>query len=178
MNGLYEVSNLGNVRSLKYRRQKENKSNTHLHLMRPSEHKDGYYMLVFTRNYKRKMKYIHRLVAETFIPNPNNLLEVNHKDGNKQNNKVNNLEWCSRLENIRHIYTTGLKKTGKYLYNARKVKQYSLDNKLIAIYETQTEASKKLKINQADISRCCRGLRNKAGGYIWKYADEKSEERN
>jgi hypothetical protein len=128
-------------------------------------------MVILSKNHKQRCCLIHRLVAETFIPNPNNLLEVNHKDGNKQNNDVTNLEWCTRLENIRHIYKNGLKKTGKYLYNAREVNQYSLNNKFIAKYDTQTEASKKTKTKQCDISKCCRGLRNNAGGYIWKYAD-------
>jgi len=140
--------------------------------MKPSKHKDGYFMLVLTRKYNRKLKYIHRLVAETFIPNLNNLLEVNHIDGNKQNNRVDNLEWCTRLENIKHIYKTGLKKTGKYSYNARPVCQYSLDNKFIKRFDTQIEASKNTGVRQAEISKCCRRLRNKAGDYIWKYAEE------
>lgn len=144
--------------------------------MSPSKSKDGYLMIILSKNHRRKLKYIHRLVAEAFISNPNNLPEVNHKDGIKNNNIVSNLEWCSRLENIKHIYVNGLKRTGKYLYNARSVCQFTLDNELIAQYDTQTEASKRTKIAQSDISRCCRGKRNNAGGYIWKYANLNLEE--
>ncbi len=172
MNGLYEVSNLGNVRSLKYRRQKEIGSNTRKHLLKPSKHKDGYLMVVLTKNKKQKLKYVHRLVAEAFILNPNNYLEVNHKDGTKDNNDINNLEWCTRLDNIKHVYTNNLKRLGKYLYNARSVCQYDLEGNFVTRYDTQAEACRKTKIHQGEISKCCRGLRNKAGGYIWKYAED------
>ena len=124
--------------------------------------------VILAKNKNQKSKSVHRLVAEMFIPNINNYPEINHKDGNKQNNRVENLEWCTRLENIRHIYTNGLKKVGKFCYNAKAVMQYDMNGNLIAEYDTQIEASKKTNIKQAEISKCCRGLRNKAGGFIWK----------
>ena len=70
----------------------------------------GYYRCCLSKNGNNKTVKVHRIVAETFIPNPNNLAQVNHIDGNKQNNNVDNLEWCSQSENMKHAYKNGLKK--------------------------------------------------------------------
>ena len=91
--GEYQISNLGNVKSLK-----RNK------ILSPSPHTKGYLKAQLLHNGKRKMVYIHRLVAEAFIPNPKELSQVNHKDGNRKNNAVENLEWCSCQENIIHSW--------------------------------------------------------------------------
>lgn len=97
--GLYQISNLGNVKSLK-----RNK------LLKPIKDKDGYLCVTLYKMCKLKEKKVHRLVAQTFILNPENKPQVNHIDGNKQNNVVNNLEWCTRLENIEHAWKIGLMK--------------------------------------------------------------------
>lgn len=98
--GLYEVSNTGYVRSIK--RDKILKM----------ENKNGYYSVNL---YKQKQvhKYVHRLVAETFLQNPSCFMEVNHKDSNKHNNRVENLEWCDRTFNLQHSYDNGLKRFGE-----------------------------------------------------------------
>lgn len=95
----YEISNLGNVRSY-------NKTpDIHIHKSIHVNHtKEGYEVITLT---KTRKYLIHRLVAETFIPNPENKKEVNHKDLNKQNNKADNLEWVSRSENMKHAYDNG-----------------------------------------------------------------------
>lgn len=100
--GFYEISNFGNVKSLY----------TNKILKSDSVDKFGYVRFSATKNKIQKIKRVHRLVAEMFIPNPNNLPQVNHKDGNKLNNHVNNLEWCSDSENKKHAYKTGLMKPG------------------------------------------------------------------
>lgn len=87
--GKYQVSNLGRVKSLNYNRTGEEK------LLKPLENKCGYVRVVLYKDRRAKNYLIHRLVAETFIPNPNNYPIINHKDENKQNNKVKNLEWCT-----------------------------------------------------------------------------------
>ena len=95
----YSISNYGKVLS----RYKNN-------IRKAQIHEDGYLVLLLCVNRIRYTKYIHRLVAEAFIPNPNNLPEVNHNNGNKLDNNIENLEWCTHKENVIHSYETGLQK--------------------------------------------------------------------
>jgi hypothetical protein len=97
--GLYQVSNLGRVKSLRKRI-----------ILKPLKLRKGYLGVEFRESNKRKHFRVHRLVALVFIPNPENKPEVNHKDGIKSNNHVDNLEWCTASENVQHAYDTGLKK--------------------------------------------------------------------
>ena len=122
--------------------------------------KYGYERVMLYKNQKKYCKQVHRLVAENFIPNPNNLPQVNHIDGNKLNNNVNNLEWVSSSENIKHAYDKKLR-NDKY-----KVGQYDKNGLLLNIYESELEALKKTKIRH--INEATRGIRKTAGGYIWK----------
>lgn len=91
--GLYQVSNLGNVKNKIQPYLKQEK------IYKKFSNSNGYLFVGLRKDKKRKFKYIHRLVAEAFIPNPNNLPQINHKDENKQNNCVNNLEWCTNKYN-------------------------------------------------------------------------------
>lgn len=101
--GSYEVSNLGNVRSLNYNRTKKIK------LLKPSGNTDGYLRVKLCKEGKTKMCSIHRLVAQAFLENPEVKEQVNHRDGVKTNNCVDNLEWCTCSENITHAYRSGLR---------------------------------------------------------------------
>lgn len=104
--GYYEVSDKGNVRSVRY----DHVGNViYSNLLRPAVTHHGYYNVGLSVQSKRFNYLVHRLVAKAFIPNPNNLPEVNHLDGNKLNNDVSNLSWCSSSENIAHAYAIGLK---------------------------------------------------------------------
>lgn len=124
--GLYEISNLGRVKALE-RTKVCNRGYVTIkeHFLKPNNcGTNGYYRVPLT-NYKHTKKYylIHRLVAETFIPNPNNYPQVNHKDGNKENNTINNLEWCTVSFNMRHAYETGLRITNKKMaYEIQELK--------------------------------------------------------
>ena len=96
--GLYQISSFGNVRSLRFNRIK---------VLKPG-HSQNYFTYEFSVNHIGEVKTAHRLVAEAFIPNPNNLPYINYKDGNKHNNHAENLEWCTASENVKHAYATGL----------------------------------------------------------------------
>ena len=112
--GGYEVSNLGRVRSMKQY------YGVIARIMPATTQKKGYKAVMFHINGKAKCAKVHRLVAEAFIPNPDNLPEVNHKDGNKGNNHVSNLEWCTRSHNVKHSYDTGLKQPHRWTAEERK----------------------------------------------------------
>lgn len=110
---------------------------------------------------------IHRLVAEAFIPNPSNLPQVNHIDGDKENVSADNLEWCDNLYNTKEAVRLGLKPIFEY---HGKVAQYTLDGKYIATYCTPIAAAKTIsnKASGSNINRCLHGKRKSAYGYIWK----------
>lgn len=119
------------------------------------------------KNYK-----VHRLVAETFILNQKNKPEVNHKDGNKSNNNISNLEWCTSSENQIHAFKTGLQKIkkGEEHHSAILISQYDLDGNFIRNYKGVCTASRILNINASGITSCLKGRNKTSGGFIWKYA--------
>lgn len=125
-----------------------------------------------------KSYYIARLVAKTFIPNPENKAQVNHIDGDTLNNNVSNLEWNTPSENILHAYRTGLAKVNKTMLgklgkdcpSSKPVLQYDLYGNLINNYSGASEASRMTKIDRSGISHCCKGKIKTAGGFIWKAA--------
>lgn len=116
--GLYEISNLGRIKALP-RRKNCNRGYGIMreHYMKPNNYgtSDYYRVPLTNKNHIKKYYLVHRLVAETFIENPNNLPQVNHKDGNKANNKVDNLEWCTASFNLKHAIDKGLRITNKKL---------------------------------------------------------------
>ena len=176
---LYEVSNFGRVRSKDRVLPYISKKGKHCTSCRKgklltAKVVDGKYLqVVLCNNHTRKNMKVHRLVAMAFLPNPNGYLEVNHKDENKLNNHVSNLEWCDRKYNAN--YGTVARRISDKMLNredtSRPVCQYSLDGKLIRVYESTNEAQRCTGIDHAHISRCCYGKkRNKTvGGFIWKF---------
>lgn len=109
---------------------------------------------------------IHRLVAIQFIPNPDNKELVSHKDGNKMNNHVDNLEWTTRSENVQHAYDTDLNT------NYKSIHMYELSGKYIKTFKTIADACRELNLDCSTISRCCQGKTKYAYNYIWKFASE------
>lgn len=164
--GIYLVSDKGNIK------RKGINKNRKFNISRC-----GYAMVTLYKNGIVKNILVHRIVAQAFLPNFNNLPQVNHIDGNKLNNNIENLEWCTAKDNILHTYKE-LNRIGKSPMKgkfgsknpkAKKVKQFDLNGNLIKIWESQIEARKTLKIANGDISKCCNGKRKTAGGFIWKY---------
>lgn len=177
--GYYQVSNLGRVKRLDKIIKQRGRYGQLLDCFHKgrikSTHIDkyGYTRVDLYKNSKCIVKQVHRLVAIAFIPNIENKPEVNHIDGNKQNNNINNLEWCTRTENERHAYKTGLKKSryGKDNKNSKPVIQYDLNMNIIAEYVGAREAGRKTGYNQSNITKCCNGKVKTAGGYIWRYKE-------
>ena len=165
--GVYQISNLGRVKSLDRVINIEYKDRIGTRrikgrLRKPTKDKDGYLVIGLGKgNYK-----IHRLVALAFIHNTNNYPQINHKDGNKSNNTVTNLEWCSNAENQNHAFKIGLKKTKQF------AKVDLISDKVIRIYHSLQDVMNDIdKIDPSTLVKVCKGKRNEHCGYKWLYAD-------
>ena len=168
--GLYQISNLGNIKSLP---KKHNLKNGHSYIqkeqiLKPFKNNKGYLQIALVKNGKHYKRQVHNLVATTFIENPNNYIEINHKDENPSNNCVDNLEWCS------HIYNSNYGNRNKKISKAleKKINQYDLNGNFIKTWNSQLEIQKELKIPQANISAVIRGIYKQTHGYRWEVANE------
>lgn len=173
--GRYEVSNLGRVRSV------SRIVSNHTGLLRVKEKIlkqradcKGYMRIdIYDNDGKKHYFGVHRLVAEAFIDNPNNKEQVNHINGNKNDNSVNNLEWVTNDENMQHAIRHGLVRRCEYAGRAkRKVLQIDPDNgEVIKSYDSIADAGRAFSNKTNNIGECCRRHRNYAFGYIWRYAE-------
>lgn len=169
--GYYEVSNLGNVRSVD-RYVKGNGITSDKQLKRGKTLKQflkqGAQSVTLRKEGSYKFRYVYRLVAEAFIPNPNNLPLINHKDEDRTNSNVNNLEWCDYSYNIK--YNGASKRSGKK--RQKKVIQYDIKMNEIARFDSVGEAAIAVNAHQQNISQACNGKQQKCRGYIWKFYDD------
>lgn len=157
--GRYQVSNLGRVKSLARRMVIKDR------ILKPFGNNKGY-ECVHLWNIQHKELLVHRLVAEAFIPNPSNKKEVNHKDGNSLNNKVDNLEWCTHSENMLHSFR---------VLGQRTVKGMVMNNKPVKcldtgeVFASASEAARQKGCSQSNVTKVVLGKRDKAGGLRWAY---------
>lgn len=167
--GKYQVSNLGRIRSI-YTGNKHR-----IIILKPMVQKNGYLYVALWKDNKKKNRLIHRLVALAFVDNPNNYCEVNHKDENKENNSVENLEWCEHKTNIN--YGTCKQRISESKTNHPKhskiTYQYTKDGVLVQVWASAAEIERQLGYCAHVISACRGGKIKSAYGYIWK---EKMEE--
>lgn len=150
----YEVSNKGRVRSLK-------NGSKNPYIMKPITQTSGYSCVHLKNNGTMKTARIHRLVAEAFLPNDNNKEHVNHIDGNKSNNDISNLEWATAGENNNHAWRTGLKTPS----GEKPVRIVETGE----VFKSANECARMIHGHEADISKCCCGIRPTHLGFHFEY---------
>lgn len=155
----YQVSNLGRVKSLGNNKTRKEK------ILKSGKNNKGYLKVILYKEGKIKNYRVHRLVAQAFLDNPNNLSEVNHKDEDKTNNRVENLEWCTHQYN--NNYGTHNEKVVKTL--SIPILQFSLDGEFIKKWDSATQVERELGFYQSSITKCCKGKQKTCGGYKWYY---------
>ena len=180
--GLYQVSNIGNVKSLNYRRTgKEG-------ILKAKKDSNGYLQVKLYKDGKAKFYLVHRLVGQEFLENPEGYTEINHKDEDKTNNCVQNLEWCNHSYN--NSYNNKAKKAGKKVAEKLRGRKQSEEhikkraeklskpviaihkiNGLILEFSSIMEAERETGIANQSICACCKGKRNSCGGFYWMYAN-------
>lgn len=150
--GRYEVSDKGNIRSLKFGKTK---------ILKPWKTNRGYLQVKLRKGGIHKNMYVHRLVAEAFIPNPNHLATVNHRDEVKTNNAASNLEWMSLPDNTAYSQSR---------WAERPIQQFDKQGNLLAAFPSLNEAERVTEIARGNIWSCCNGKLKSTGGYNWRYA--------
>lgn len=152
----YEVNTKGEIRHKKRK-----------HILTPRKNSGGYLYVSFNIEGKRKNFAVHRIVANAFIPNPNGYSKVNHKDYDRTNNNVDNLEWVSSSQNKKHAY----KKEENHLSRAKEVNQYSKEGVFIKTYSSVSEAAREMNCTVGAISNCCLGRSKTSKGYRWSFSE-------
>lgn len=167
----YMVSNLGNVKRIK-ECSKYNTSSKKLSILNQAVGSWGYKVVSLTVFGESKSFLVHRLVAITFLDNPLNKKQVNHIDGNKLNNCVDNLEWVTPSENIQHAYDSGLIDYFEKDHHFKTVYQFDLNGNFIHKFPNAMEAGRVLNLDNTSIYQCCYGNRHSAGDYLWSFSEK------
>ena len=160
--GLYQVSNLGRIKRIRNRTCK---------ILKEQKKQSGYIGCTLSKNGIVKHYKVHRLVAEAFIPNTEHKPQINHINGDKTDNNVNNLEWCTARENINHSFKAGLSKGRRDAENklSKKIGQYSLNGDFIKEWDSAMQIQRELGFNNSAISACCLRKYRQCYGYLWRH---------
>ena len=166
----YMVSNLGNVKALNYNKTGEEK------ILKTSHNNGGYHSLTLSKNNKKKQITVHKLVAEAFIPNPENKPCIDHINTDRTDNRAENLRWVTYQENQNNpktIVNHSVAVKGNKNPMAKEILQYTLTNEFIKSWDCSMDVQRELGINNANIIQCCKGKRKTTGGYKWVYGNKK-----
>lgn len=161
--GLYQISNLGNVKS------------NYVHRMLPHHDRgNGYFIVRLCKHGKHQYVQLHRLVAIAFVPNPNHFSIVNHKDCNPQNNYADNLEWCTQRYNLTYGGRIQKMLNNKSYQEAmhrfkKRVYQYDLEGTFLKCWDSAHDVQRALGYSASNINMCCLGKRKTANKYVWRY---------
>lgn len=161
----YEVSNLGRVKSFFLNTEK---------ILKSTKNTNGYLQVGLYKEGKIKYFRVHRLVAQAFLPNPNNLPQVNHRNEDKTDNRVENIEWCNRSYNTN--YGTRNERIAKA--NSIPILQFTKEGKFVKKWDCSMNIERKLGFHHSNICMCCNGKRKTAGGYKWHYHYKSIWEKN
>lgn len=159
---MYQISDLGRVKSLARIIKHQNRHYRKDKILKTSIDNHGYLQVNLCKNGKVKRFHVHRLVAQAFIPNPENKPQVNHIDGDRSNPRKTNLEWVTDRENKLHAYANIPRKSTK-----KRVLQINKDKKIIKEWESIKEAQQYL--NLSHISECCKNKKHTCGGFYWRF---------
>lgn len=181
--GLYQISNLGNVKKIKNKKYNINKKEVEEKDINKcisiGTHKLGYkYVKLTDKNGIRKNLFLHRIIAEEFIENPNNFNIINHKDGDKSNNDINNLEWTTQKDNVNHAWKNGLCENVRKVCaingrkKSKKIIQKNKNGEVIKVWNSTMDIERELGILHNNITSCCKHYNRTAGGFIWEYYKE------
>lgn len=167
--GMYKINKLGQIQSFKRKKMR---------YLNPFLHNSGYKSVNLTKNGKRRRVLLHRLIAEIFIPNPVKHPVINHIDGNRLNNSITNLEWCTQKHNVKESFRIGRigSWSGRFeeKHNRSKpILQCDKNGSIIKKWSCAIEVQRKLGFKHQNIRSCCSGKRKTAYGYIWRDINEK-----
>lgn len=163
--GFYSVSNCGRVKSLERTASGTNRRQSEK-ILTPVLGNRGYYSVNLCKNGKQRRFYIHRLVAYAFIPNPSHFLYVNHKDEDTENNRADNLEWCTREYN--YYYGTATERRG--LSHNKAVRQINEGGEMVRCFRNASQVAE-FGFSPDAVKKCCQGRQKMHGGYFWRYSE-------
>lgn len=169
--GSYQVSNLGRVKSVGRLIERNGTEDFYYikeRIRKPIKNNRGYLCVMLSKHCLSKGFQVHRLVAQAFIPNPDNLPQVNHKDENKENNCVDNLEWCTNEYN--RNYSNITERTREL--QGVSIDQFTIDGQFIKTHRSIAEAANEVGVNKCNIQRCLKKKSVQCKGFIWKYHEK------
>jgi len=173
--GLYQVSNMGRVKSLERTITRKNgrKYSVKEQILQPTKNFNGYLLVnLYDNSSKMKKIYIHRLVCEAFYENSQNKPEVNHINEDKTDNRACNLEWVTRKENLTHGTRPARIAKANVKNKSKSVGQYTRDGRLIKVWQSTMEVQRQLGFDNSYIGKAARGKIKTAYGYVWKYEEK------